>query len=277
MANMKRLQDQKIRFWEVAWQLPNCEGGFSRSLFFHWEEMLELFTELYLDKQLKYSVSAYVHYAPLEPESLVKFLDEFVHNRTPTKDITTTIEYLVRVVEPMRKMVGTYNALVTWEKDRIAFREHSEPNDIEDLQAVLLSDRPVLLFGTILEIEHRKDSAYDVIFGIYSVHSENYDLESDYLVSLRADNSLVESLFEHPPTHTRPEHETPTIALFAEITNIDACNVDDDDRPPTLFGNLVEFYYSSLIFERSWVTEELVALLSDELDPRDFSVRKFGL
>lgn len=74
------------------------------------------------------------------------------------------------------------------------------------------------------------------------------------------------------PTHTRPEHPTPTIALFGEMTSIDACNADDHDRLPTLFSDLVEFYCSNRIFERSHLTEELVSLLSDELDPRDFSL-----
>ena len=270
---VKRSRDEQVRFWEVSWTLPNSGDYFPRSLFFHWEEMLNQFEELRFDRKLNYSVYVQEHIAPLEPEALVKFLDDFVHNLIPTKDITDEIEYLARVVEPMRKLVSTLNALVTWEKDRITFRADSESTDTEDLRTLLVVDRPTLLLGTILEIVRREEGSYDVIFEINPVHSENYDLNTDYLVSLRADDSLVKSLFECPRTHKRPEHETPTIALFADIKRIDPCDEDDQDLLGYSFilsGELVEFFYSDLIFERSYVDQELISLLSHELDPRDF-------
>ncbi len=260
--------DELVRFWELQWTVSSATHAY-REFYYHWEQLFSAFEKLHLDYDDEYFPHVLEHYAPLEPEALVRFIDELHCNRAAATDKTPALEYLLRVVEPLREHTDSYGLLVNWERDDLA------TTGLDGLRSALVIGQPVLLLGSIEEVEQRDDGDYDVAFALCAVHNENRHLLPRYPVSLRAKEKVVNSLFEYSPTHSRSAWETFTIAVFAEIKSIEPCIGGDECYPVSsgiLLGDLIEFYYSDLIRMNPHIAGDLVSLLSNQHDPCDFDL-----
>jgi len=138
------------------------------------------------------------------------------------------------------QMVSRTNAIADWESVLADGEEFRFKTVLTiDLEKVWLQDRPILYFGTILDIASHDQSRYRVIVvSDYYIVNSKYRFDADFELSLLADKTVIDAfLADHPNLFDEFNYQN-GVAIVARITAI---------RSETTVGEgeLIDIVYTS--------------------------------